>query len=319
MEPASQKAKVIVTPEGGAESVIELGERLTIGRSTGNQLVVDDNNASRRHAEIRHVAGSRYRLFDVGSANGTWLNGRRLTAPKDLEDGDQIVIGNVMMRYVGTDAISSGEHATTNTSLFSTSLAMRNEIALILVSDIRNFTGMSEVLPAQEFSRLISDWFRESSEIVERHQGTVDKFIGDAVMVYWLIPNPSDPSKEVGASLDAARDLIERAGQFSIRLSSQFQGHKFRIGVGINMGEAIFGNIGTGANQSFTIVGDSVNVAFRLEALSKEKGFPVIVSRYVTDHAGNGFQFRDLGEVEVKGRKEPVSIKALKLDPETNF
>ncbi len=83
--------------------------------------------------------------------------------------------------------------------------------------------------------------------------------------------------------------------------------------MGLNVGDAMLGNVGTGENQSFTVVGDSVNVAFRLESLTKEKSAPVVVSRSVVDAADREFRFRDLGLGEVKGRKEPVSIWALEL------
>ncbi|MBI3735474.1 FHA domain-containing protein [Candidatus Sumerlaeota bacterium] len=319
-----QKAKIIVSAEGRPETVMELNDRLTVGRSTSNDLVLDDQNASRRHAEIRHLGGVRYRVSDIGSANGTWLNGRRLTTPKDLEDGDQIVIGNIMLRFIAPEAQASDDpnmttgSVTTGAGMFATALAMRNEMVVVFVADIRNYTSMSEVLPTREFSRLIADWFREISEIIENHGGTIDKFIGDAVMAYWVAKDPKNPGGEVNAALRTAKDMIDRADVFSKRLSGQFPGHAFQIGIGLNMGDAIFGNVGTGEIQSFTVVGDSVNVAFRLESLSKEKGCVVIASRGVTECALPEFRFRDLGLAEVKGRKEPVSIWTLLMDTETN-
>jgi adenylate cyclase len=110
--------------------------------------------------------------------------------------------------------------------------------------------------------------------------------------------------------VDAARSLIAQAGAFSGRHTGELSGHAFRIGIGLNMGPAMMGNIGTNENPSFTILGDSVNVAFRLEAVSKEKGAPVIVGRSMAEWA-EGCRFRDLGLVEVKGRVEPVAACAL--------
>jgi adenylate cyclase len=173
---------------------------------------------------------------------------------------------------------------------------------------------MSEALPSRELSLLLSDWFQQTSHIIERHSGTLDKFIGDAVMAYWVIPPESNASNEANLALAAARDLIACARTFSQRLSADFPEYTFRIGVGLNTGDAMLGNVGTGVNQSFTVVGDSVNVAFRLEALTKEKKTPVIVSKGVMEAAGSEYQFHDLGEATVKGRKEPISTWALKLD-----
>ncbi len=312
MDHVGNSARIVVTPEGKPEAVVQLADRLTIGRSTANQLVLEDQKASRSHAEIRHLGAGRYRLSDLGSANGTWLNGRRISVPKELEDGDLIVIGSVQLRFVAPPKTEAAAGARKETAT-GTALFMRNERVVVLVADIRNYTSMSEALPNREFSRIISEWFREASDIIEENDGTIDKFIGDAVMVYWVNANRSDPSGEVNAALRATRGLIDRAAAFSTRFASEFPGHEFRIGVGLNAGEAMLGNVGTGENQSFTVVGDSVNVAFRLESLTKEKGSPVVVSRSIVDAADAGFRFRDLGLAEVKGRREPVSIWALEL------
>ena len=246
----------------------------------------------------------------MGSANGTWLNGRRLTVPKDLEDGDQIRIGRVHLRFEAASIAAQYDGSMSP----STTYMMRTEHVIVLVADIRHYTGMSEVLPNSEFSQFVSEWFGQASDIIQTHGGTVDKFIGDAVMAFWIAASKSDPSNEVNQALETARELIARAGVFSNRLSAQFPEHTFRIGIGLSIGDAIQGNVGTGENQSFTVVGDSVNVAFRLEALTKEKKTPVIASRGIMEFAANAYQFDDLGQATVKGRKEPVSVWALNLE-----
>lgn len=307
MQTTQEPAKIIVSEGEGAEFVVELGERLTIGRAPGNDLVLQDSMASRNHAEIRRMGDGRYRITDIGSSNGTWLNGRRLTVPRELENGDQIAIGGAQMRFIAPRMEPQEEPSMgTGTALF-----LRSELVIVMVADIRNYTAMSEVLPNREFSLLISDWFRESSEIIKKHGGTVDKFIGDAVMSYWVSLKKSDPSSEINASLNASLALFDRAALFSSRLSREFPGHEFRIGIGMSMGDAMMGNVGSGENQSFTVVGDSVNIAFRLESLTKTKGVQLILMRNMVESADRRFRFRDLGETEVKGRHEPVPICAL--------
>ena len=316
MRPEESIARIVVTEAGRPERNAEIGEVLTVGRSPGNGLVLDDQQASRRHAEIRRLGGGRYVLHDAGSANGTWVNGRRLAAPGELRSGDVITIGNSRLRFFGPVPESLPEEAPGAAMAAGTDLSFRNEVAVILVADIRNYTRMSEVLPARECSLLITDWFRQGSDTIEKRGGTVDKFIGDAVMAYWLVSEPERPAPQVDEALRAACDLIERAADFDKRLSAQFSGQEFRIGIGVNLGDAVVGNVGGGAHQSFTIVGDSVNVAFRLETLTKEKGRPVVVSHRVTAHASPEFRVLDLGRAEVKGRSEPVSIWALEMGPE---
>ncbi len=308
-------AQLIVIPAGANPAVVQLAEILTIGRSPANELVLDDPNASRRHAEIRLLDGNRYRLIDMGSSNGTWLNGKRLTVPEDLKDGDQIKIGSVEMHFFAPGTTDAAD----NSLCAGTAIFLRKELVVVLVADIRNFTTMSEQLPVREFSSLISGWFQEASKIVEHNGGTVDKFIGDAIMAFWVATDRSNPASEIEAALETVRGLLERAAGFSREVSGQFPGHAFRIGIGLNMGDAVMGNVGTVRNQSFTIMGDSVNVAFRLESLSKEKGFPAIVGRSIADRAREFHRFVDLGQVEVKGRMEPVSICALQCDVESSL
>jgi adenylate cyclase len=304
----SVKAKLIVTTDKQGQFTIELSDLVTIGRSTSNNVFIDDPDASRHHAEIRRL-GNHYILIDLGSVNGTWLNSRRITIPKDLEDGDQIRIGNGAIRFVA----APGEIQVDSTVSQSTRRLISNGHVVVLVADIRNYTAMSETLPSRELSRLLADWFKQASDIIETRNGIIDKFIGDAIMACWVVAARSDAQNQVSQALAASRELLACAGTFSNQFSAEFPDHQFRIGVGLNIGEAMFGNVGTDANQSFTVVGDCVNVAFRLEALTKEKGTAVIVSNGIVESATSDYQFNNLGEAVVKGRKEPISIWSLNL------
>jgi len=308
MQAPSEIARLIVTAEGQSARVLEIGERLTIGRSASNSLVLDDQKASRHHAEIRCVGTRRYRLDDVGSANGTWLNGRRVSTPKDLRDGDQITIGGVRLKFI---APPEPQVSHSQSGVSGTALDIRNELVVVLVSDVRNYTSMSEALPSHESSELMTQWFRETAEIIEANGGTVDKFIGDAVMAYWVAAADSDAKKEVNAALSAARSLVHCAGRFSEKFSDKLSGYAFEIGVGLNVGPATLCNVGSAEHQSFTVVGDTVNVAFRLEPLSKTGDYRVIVSDEIAGRACDEHRFRKLGETEVKGRRQPVSTLGL--------
>ena len=306
-------AHIVVKYPGQQGVVRELGDRLTVGRSKQSDVVIDDPRASRNHAEIFRAREDRYLVTDLGSINGTWVNGKRLSAPSSLRDGDVIVIADVALSFVAPVAPARST-ASEGESAAGTEAFLRQEWVIVLVSDIRGYTRMSEVLPQADFSSLITEWFRECREIVECNGGTIDKFIGDAVMAYWIVGDKSDPGSQVNAALEAARGTDACARAFSKRFSERFPGHSFRIGIGVNIGDAILGNVEERDPRSFTLVGDSVNVAFRLESLTKEFGQTVIVSSEIRQCASSAFCFHDLGETKVKGRSEPVRICAMLFD-----
>jgi adenylate cyclase len=310
MSPQDMKPRLAVQLSDEPELYVEAGNCVTIGRSPDNSLVLSDAKISRHHAEVRLVSSGQYRLSDLGSANGTLLNGRRLTAPRELQNGDIIQIGTASLRFETRGKVVASKDA----GVTRTVTHMANETMVVLVSDIRSYTSMTESLPAEKFSRFIKDWFRESANIIESRQGVIDKFIGDAFLCFWPVFEAENPVKEIKMALNTAEALIIASQRFSKKLSALFPGHRFRIGVGISMGNALMGNVGTAENQSITIVGDSVNIAFRLEALTKQKQASVIVGANLVPWVEHEYKFNPLGDTEVKGRSKPVTIYSLVLD-----
>ena len=302
--------KIVVQIKDEPELHRELGECLSIGRSPDNGLALADSKVSRRHAEVRLVAPGRYRVSDLGSANGTWLNGRKLAVPRDLQNGDVIQIGSASLRFEMESAPIDDAPAGSE----GTATQMAKECVVVLVTDVRNYTSMTESLPVDEFSRFIRDWFRECTRIIEGLGGIVDKFIGDAILCFWRVAEETNPADEINRALAAAFALMRASEQNSGRLSAIFPGHEFRIGIGLSMGNAVLGNVGTADNQSITIVGDSVNIAFRLEALTKQHGMDIIASSNLAPWARAEYKIKPLGDAEVKGRAKPVSICALIRD-----
>jgi len=305
-------AEVTIVCRGKTPRNYLLPVNYTIGRARGNDLVVEDPRASRNHALIRSLSGGKYYVVDLGSANGTFLNGRPVMVPAELKTGDEIQIADCVLRFSDPEG---GKVANPITPSFSTTMATAvnasNETVSILVADIRNFSRLSELVPAHTLSSVVGSWFRDAGATIEQHGGVIDKFIGDAVMAYWLKGDKTRDRRFVAGPLHVARELHRLASSYHQRLLSLQIEHGFAIGCGIHTGQAIFGNIGNATRRDFTAIGDCVNVAFRLESLCKELNRPILVSKDLAQAADDSFVFEDLGSKRMKGKAEQVHVFAL--------
>ncbi|MCX5793717.1 MAG: HAMP domain-containing protein [Elusimicrobia bacterium] len=175
----------------------------------------------------------------------------------------------------------------------------------VLMSDIRGFTEFSEKLPPQEVVQLLNRYFTEMVQVIGAHGGTVDKFIGDAILAVfgWPIYNRDHERLAVAAALDmkvrltVLNDALLKEGRKLIA-----------IGIAINSGKAVAGNIGSQEKVQYTVIGDTVNVTSRMEGANKDYGTDLIVSRPVYLATKDHFDFKYMGEKPVKGRTEPVHI-----------
>ncbi len=183
----------------------------------------------------------------------------------------------------------------------------------VLFSDIRGFTGLSERLPPEALVELLNRHFTAASEIVLRHGGTLDKFIGDAVMAFWGAPIPCEDHalRAVRAALEmqaAAREIDAWARQ-------RF-GETLRIGIGIHSGAAVVGHFGSPTRLGYTAVGDSVNLAARVAAMTREREADVLVSHDTWRLVRDRVEAEALGTAPVRGRAEPVALyRVLGLRP----
>jgi class 3 adenylate cyclase len=193
------------------------------------------------------------------------------------------------------------------TGKLSDQLCRRQEVT-VLFSDIRNFTSLSERMASEEVVDLLNEWFTEATRAIGQHGGVVDKFIGDAVMALFGVPEPRP---------DAAADAVRAALAMRDALAAINQRHKalggqeLRIGVGVHTGEAVVGFIGSHLRQSYTAIGDTVNIASRLEGVTKKyPGCDIIIS----EKTQQGQQAYHVAETELgddeklKGRNEKVRV-----------
>ncbi|MGB5604496.1 MAG: adenylate/guanylate cyclase domain-containing protein, partial [Gammaproteobacteria bacterium] len=174
----------------------------------------------------------------------------------------------------------------------------------VLFSDVRNFTSISERMEPEEITRLINAILTPMTDTIHRHRGTIDKYMGDAVMAFWAAPL-EDPQHALHA-LCAAMNMIQRIHELNVEFAAR-DWPQINIGIGINTGAMNVGNKGSQFRVDYTVLGDAVNLGARLEKLTKFYDVEIIVGEN-TRHAVAEFEFRELDRVRVKGRDRPVTI-----------
>ena len=175
----------------------------------------------------------------------------------------------------------------------------------VLFSDIRGYTTLTENLEAAEVVKLLNDYFETMVEAVFDQEGTLDKFIGDAVMAVFGAPLPIDD--HAWAAVNSALDMRHRLARFNYdRMSDALP--EIRIGIGISSGEVVSGNIGSQRKMEYTVIGDGVNLSSRLEGITKKYGCDIVLSEYTYERCQDRIWSRELDRIRVKGKNQPVKI-----------
>ncbi|MBI4997196.1 MAG: adenylate/guanylate cyclase domain-containing protein [Rhodocyclales bacterium] len=184
------------------------------------------------------------------------------------------------------------------------SLAGRSAELTVMFADIQAFTKMAESLSPTDVARLLNEYLNAMTAVIQRQRGTLDKYIGDAIMAFWGAPL-EDPGH--------ARHAVETALQMQaalVGLNASFAGRGWqplKVGIGINSGQMTVGDMGSTVRKAYTVMGDSVNIASRLESLTRHYGVAVIVGEDTRNQISD-LAFRELDRVRVKGRQAPVAI-----------
>lgn len=283
---------------------IPIGNTATIGRSSDNTVALSRSpHVSRQHAIVRCHNAFQYQIMDLGSRNGTFVNGRRVITPTTLNPGAIIRITDVEIVFMPVDDAHAGEGGFDATLAAGTDTAGQESlVAAIMVCDIRGFSTLSEKLAEDLLARTLGEWFRDAGNIITAGGGTIDKFIGDAILAYWTgegLP-PAD------AALSSAESLIVRSRGKTWPDESTTP---FRIAVALHYGPVTSGNIGLVAQRDATIIGDAVNTAFRIESAMKPLGQILALSGDFLDALSSPpAGLASLGDHVLKGKHIPVRL-----------
>lgn len=290
----------------GEPGVLQLqeGRSLRAGRAKSNDLVVQNRNVSRFHA-VFSASSSGVVLSDLSSLNGTFVNGTRISTPVDLSTGDVITIGDSEMSIklsLGEEEHDESTHGQTQTAQLAA------VVVSVLVVDICGYTKLSEALPPKDVAQMMHVWFQNVADTVRKYGGEVDKYIGDCVMALWKSTG-TNATTEASKAVEAGLEMLKLTR--ALNESGEWM-HKdmfpWRCRVAINTGEALMGTIGGAGKRDFTVLGDTVNVAFRLEGIAGDLNTDFLVSAKTASYLKDLFKLKNLGEVAVAGRTGQVEV-----------
>jgi adenylate cyclase len=229
-----------------------------LGRSTTNQVVLADNKISRRHAIVHCQGDHEYWLVDLGSSNGTYLNGRRLAQPTRLRDQDRIAVGPFQLAF--RQPLTAGTRSN-DTLTGMTITDIKTVKCWLLIADIIGSTELSRKLSADELPMVTGRWLAACKQIVDDHGGSINKFLGDGFFAYWTEGDNTLPS--VAQALTQLKELqAQSTPQFRLVL------HHGPVSMG-----------GTASMGEESLLGNEVNFVFRMEKLAGGMGAACLMSQ----------------------------------------
>lgn len=270
--------------------------RTTIGRAGLRENIVelDDPTVSRTHATIIQAEG--HFIIQPDGSRPVWVNGEPVNTMAILGDEDLIQLGAQMLRFRSYRAKGKPR-------------ALIPQEATILFSDIWNYTSMAESRPLEETIGQLNEVYKKLGRVIINNRGTLMTYLGDAMMAVF----GSDENFEVYSgnhaeqAVRAALEMMEAMSE----LNKEWNQRRFpqlKLGIGVATGEVMVGDVGVTGHREFAAMGDTTNVASRIEKLTRELGVHLLINEETARQVQSTFHLRELDTVEVKGRRKPVTL-----------
>lgn len=257
----------------------DINGNCTIGRTAGNDLVLHDENVSRRHAMINEREPGELWIMDLGSSNGTYLNDRRVTQPARLNDGDRISIGDHVCIFSLEGTSTSAGDSTAGETIRE----VRSIPCWLLVADIEGSTQFLNTGSAEQFPQVAGRWLASCKQTVEKHGGAMNKFLGDGFFAYWL-------------AREESAELVTRAIEWLLERQTT-EGPRFRFVVH-------FGSVFAGGEASLgeeSLMGPEVHFVFRMEKLAGTLGSACLISDAANAALPSRLQRSEFGRHKLQG------------------
>ena len=260
---------------------VPIADGFSIGRGTENQLPLNDERASRRHALIHDRGAQGFWIVDLGSRNGTFVNNRRVQQPARLKHGDAIRVGASQFNFqqpamAGPVSTGDGVHQ-------QTFMEVRAEDCWLLLGDLEGSTQLAQKLDAAELSALTAAWLQQCRKLIDSSGGTINKFLGDGFLAFWKAGET--PTEKIIACLNTLRQL--QAAEHP----------RFRLV--LHRGRVQFGGGATLGEDNLT--GPEVNFAFRMEKLAGSLGEKFLISEAAAVHCKKLWTLEDAGGHTLSG------------------
>ncbi|MDX2227304.1 MAG: adenylate/guanylate cyclase domain-containing protein [Verrucomicrobiae bacterium] len=247
--------------QNGEKFMIE--RAVSIGRAPQNAIRIEGTMVSRRHALVHLQGDHEFWVVDLGSSNGTYVNGRRIQQPCQIKNGDSVQVGEHNFSFFQKMETSGGSGPSDD--LGQTITHVRNQDTWMLIADIMGFTTLSQTVPGEELPKMVGAWLADCKQIIEDHGGIINKYLGDGFFAYW--PAEDDTPVRLSVAMNA---LFERQKQDK---------PPFRLV--LHFGRVTYGGASAGGEEN--LMGKELNFAFRMEKVASGLKAPTIFSKAASE------------------------------------